>query len=1350
MTETNNGYRITPLEGTQGYPAWSTQMMDILHHFDYEEYVDGSLRKRPEVKDQADATEVAAAAKWDKQQRKALTHIRLRVGVGPLAYISWATTAVEAWDKLKSVYQPKGAINIIRLRRQLFRMTCEEGENVEEHIRKVTDVKSALEGYGSTISEEESQYSPRCRTLGTIGSSQANRPGAKADADDTAFAVRNTSNSGNKTREGGCFHCGRPGHRISDCRDKTSGKTYTDQQKQQNFDRYSHNKRAKRGKGYGSSKAHVAEESSDTTDIVFAAGTRRGLTKNSWLLDSAASTHIANKTIFSTFFPLSNHEVIGIGSKRAEGNGTVTLQFTTGSRTNNVTLQRVLYLPSSPHNLISLGKLHRAGHRVTFPSNSLDAVITTACGITLAHCKNIGNVYALGNVKPSMPGQAATTSLAFSAVPKHTLNAWHRIFGHVSSAAIKELAEKDMVSGMRIIPDSMDAEQCTTCIAAKQHVESFPKQASRTYTDIDEMTFTDVWGPARTKGIRGERYFITFTDGAKRFKRLALMKAKSDVDAEIENYKAFVETQTGKRCKVFHFDGGGEYASDALRKRLRSQRINIEITAAHSPQQNGVAERLNRTILERARAMLDAYKLPEYLWPEAVTYATYLINRSPTVALKGNQTPYEAFWGVRPNVAKLQEFGAVCWVLNQGKVESKFAPKSKPYRFVGISEDSTAWRCLAAKTRKVLTSRNVVFQTASGEYETVPAVPYDSMRLEGESQGGSELDSSQKLVAEKPAGLTNPQTENQSKTIQTEPEFSPEPNKSTAAVDFLHQSDIPSCATSFPCRLARPYWRDVRNNPKPNDMANVAVDIEPTTYRQAIAHPCADDWLKVMKEELTQLEELGTFSLMPLPEGRKPLGNKWVYRNKLDEMGNIAQRKAYLVVLGNSEIPGTDYNPDQISSPIVRAETNRLLLALAARYDLEMHTVDVKGAYLNGELREEIYMKQPEGFSDGTPRVWRLHKTIYGLEQSGRVWNETLDAHFKKHKSQRLLTDRCVYVRRDGKDMTIVAVHVDDMSIYASNVKLISCTEDKLESSFQITRLGDAKQLLGMEIHRDRAHGTLTITQSTYINKILAFHGMDSSNVIATPMDPNVKLTKLQDGESHPDIKNVYQSMVGALMYAAITTRPDIAYAVQMLSQFSSNHGPVHLTAVKRVYRYLHGTVNLGITYSASPDSNVVMHADFSEPRLYSDADWGNVVDDRKSISGFVTTLTGGAVTWSSKKQPTVALSTMEAEYIALSHAVRENLWLRQLFSELDCSATSPTPVFVDNRRTIDFTFNAGFHARSKHINIRHHFIRDAVASNKVSLHHCTSEENVADIFTKPLARPQHENQVHKLGMTRV
>jgi hypothetical protein len=324
------------------------------------------------------------------------------------------------------------------------------------------------------------------------------------------------------------------------------------------------------------------------------------------------------------------------------------------------------------------------------------------------------------------------------------------------------------------------------------------------------------------------------------------------------------------------------------------------------------------------------------------------------------------------------------------------------------------------------------------------------------------------------------------------------------------------------------------------------------------------------------------------------------------------------------------------------------------------------------------------------------------------------------------------------------------MSIYASTPELITRTEDQLETAFQITRLGDAKQLLGMEIHRDRTNGTITITQINYIKKILAQHGMENCNPVPSPMDPNVKLEKLPEDQSYPEIQHVYQSMVGGIMYAAIITSPDIAYAVQTLSQFNTNPGPVHLTAVKRVYRYLRGTPDLGITYSASDESDIEMHADFSHPAVYTDADWANSKDDRKSISGYVSIFAGGATTWSSKKQATVALSTMEAEYIALSHAARENLWLRSLFTELSLPPSKPFPIFCDNRGAIDFTFNAGYHARSKHIDMRHHFIRDLVTSHEVSVHHCASEDNLADIFTKPLTRTQHEEQVRKLGMTRV
>nr|GAT45508.1 predicted protein [Mycena chlorophos] len=764
--------------------------------------------------------------------------------------------------------------------------------------------------------------------------------------------------------------------------------------------------------------------------------------------------------------------------------------------------------------------------------------------------------------------------------------------------------------------------------------------------------------------------------------------------------------------------------------------------------------------------MIIAHNLPKFLWPQAVIHSAYIINRSPTASLKVDKTPYEGFWKRKPDVSNLQEFGASCWVLIQGEKPPKIGARSEAYQFVGLSEDAAAWHYYVPKTCKILRSRNVVFE----EIPDTPAEIEDPIRLEGESGKVSDPTSAQAPEAAQKPGNTEvaqqplPQTPITAPTapkrnVLQVPPRDPVPRRAAAEKHFL-ESDM---------------WRAIRNpsnlSPAKPDawrhrvaddshMAAMAVEPDPTSYRQALEHTRAVGWKDAMVTEIQQLVDLGTFSFTTLPPGRKALGNKWVYTTKENHLGDLDWLKARLVVLGNTAIPGTDYNPDQISSPVARAETNRLLIALAAYFDLEMRTVDVKGAYLNGTLKEEIYMRQPEGFRDGSDRVLQLHKTLYGLPQSGREWNEMLDEQFKTIGFSRLVSDRCVYIRWENSGFAIVAVHVDDMAMYATSGDLITRTEDQLASAFTITRLGDAKQLLGMEIHRDRGRKTITITQTNYIRKILAQHGYDIANSAATPMDPNVILEKLPDGKSYPDIKQTYQSMVGALMYAAITTRPDIAYAVQTLSQYSINPGPVHLTAVKHVYRYLRGTINLGITYSADGNPHLTMHADHTdvrppeiagaEPVVFTDADWANNRDDRKSISGFVSTLAGGAISWSSKKQPSVALSTMEAEYIALSHAARENLWLRALFAELGKPPSAPTPIYCDNRGAIDFTFNQRFHGRSKHIDMRHHFIRDHVALGDVSVHHCASADNLADIFTKPLARDAHELQVRKLGMTRV
>lgn len=481
-----------------------------------------------------------------------------------------------------------------------------------------------------------------------------------------------------------------------------------------------------------------------------------------------------------------------------------------------------------------------------------------------------------------------------------------------------------------------------------------------------------------------------------------------------------------------------------------------------------------------------------------------------------------------------------------------------------------------------------------------------------------------------------------------------------------------------------------------------------------------------MHAELRQHLKLGTWDLEHLPRDRKAIACKWVFRLKRDASGNIVKYKARLVVKGFSQISGIDFL--ETFAPTIRLETFRFLLALAARYGLRAHGLDVVGAYLNSPLNEVVYMLQPEGFDDGTGRVCRLKLSLYGLRQSAHNWNKTLDAAFKDLGFTRLISDQCVYVRRssDGSPV-IVSVHVDDMTLFARTDEELAQLKGELRSKFEVTDLGPLTHILGMEIQRDD-DGSYHLHQTAYARRILESVGMDKSNPVSTPLDHNIKLTLPAENDpavGDPEFCRQYRSGLGKLAYLAWATRPDLSHAIQHLSQFSQRPTPDHMSSLKRVYRYVQGTTTLGLHFK--PNGRLI---------TFSDADWANDATDRRSISGYLSLLADAPISWSSRKQPTVALSTMEAEFMALARATTEVLWLRELGSELGLAPDGPSSINVDNRSAIDFAQNSNSHARSKHIDIRYHFVRERITSNEVKLDHCASEDNLADILTKPLPKP--------------
>ena len=432
---------------------------------------------------------------------------------------------------------------------------------------------------------------------------------------------------------------------------------------------------------------------------------------------------------------------------------------------------------------------------------------------------------------------------------------------------------------------------------------------------------------------------------------------------------------------------------------------------------------------------------------------------------------------------------------------------------------------------------------------------------------------------------------------------------------------------------------------------------------------------------------------------------------------------------------------------MAKYDTVRILLALAAKFDLELDQMDVRTAFLNADLKEDIYLKQPSGFEDPEHPdwVWKLEKAIYGLKQAGYEWNQTLDEHLRKEgfKFVRSEADHSLYVlHEDGKVIWLV-VYVDDM-LAASNCRIhLDNFKAKLKQRFDLTDLGPARHFLGMHITRDREKRLLTVSQKSYLEKILENAGMSHCNPVSTPMTPGLvlqKATRTPTEAEAIDIASIpYRKTIGELNYAMRTTRPDIAYPVSCLSRYMENPSIDHHRQLKHLLRYIRGTTDLMLIFGSS-DTGLIGH---------SDSDYAADRDDSKSTSAYVYTLFGGPISWKSQKQSVVATSTTEAEYIGLSNASREALYLTQLLHDfrLDPTLYDPALLYGDNQASIALSKNPKFHERAKHIRVHYHLIRDLVETNKIDLRYKATSEMIADSLTKALPRPALVRHREEMGL---
>ncbi|SGY77704.1 BQ5605_C005g03702 [Microbotryum silenes-dioicae] len=521
-----------------------------------------------------------------------------------------------------------------------------------------------------------------------------------------------------------------------------------------------------------------------------------------------------------------------------------------------------------------------------------------------------------------------------------------------------------------------------------------------------------------------------------------------------------------------------------------------------------------------------------------------------------------------------------------------------------------------------------------------------------------------------------------------------------------------------------------------------SITSDPQTWREAMSSDEHDLWAQAASDEFTAMrDDFKVFTIEPrssVPPGATIVTSKFVWKTKRNAQGDITGRKARLVAQGNRQRDGIDFS--ETFAPVARFSSIRCLLALAAANGYHVHQADIDKAYLHGELDHDIWMTTPRGFDFPSDQVLRLRRSIYGLKQAGRIWNRHIDTSLRSLGYTATGTDHCIYSRIDDqKQPHYIALYVDDLLIVSPALDEIERVISGLEQRYGVKRLGPAEYILGIQIRR-LEDGSIALSQECYIMDVLArFHFDTTTRGATVPMTPGLSLTAVP-GQGTERIRSWYLQAIGSLLYISLGTRPNIAFAVSYLSRFANNPGRRHWVAVKHVLRYLRATYRDELLYACGPTKITGVVG-------YSDANWGACVDTSISTMGFVFYLAGSAVSWSSKRQTRVADSTTDAEYLALSHAGKEAIYLTQLLSELHVRPVDAAHIFTDNEAAAAVAHDPVHTSGTRHIRLREHFVRDMVHQGDISLSHVGTANMVADIFTKALGPKIFGVHCYALGL---
>ncbi|KAJ3708372.1 hypothetical protein LUZ61_012077 [Rhynchospora tenuis] len=1320
---------------------------------------------------------------WYKQDQMVLAWLRTSLSEQILAQVVSYSNSFDLWRYLTQSYSATSRARLTELKKKLQSVTKGSG-SCEDFIQKIRAIADELSFIGSPLAEEDLVLA----VLGGLGSEynsfvmavnsraepatfaevqslvlshetllqaqvpstsllpSSSNPSAFYAQNNNGFTRSNNSSRGGYRQNKGRGFSGRPPHNTSRGGGRSvsqstaihppnsgqTGKVSTDTSSQDNNEtcqicfkkghtarvcwwrcdmRYTDDYNAPQAPSSfsGPPQAHVAQTSTPST------------ASPDWFLDSGATHHITSDiNNLSSFEPYAGPDRLQIG----DGQGM---------------------------HISHIG--------------SMDCLTSTVLLQAMVH-NGLYNISAPQNCLPqALIGERVTA------------DTWHLRFGHPSLATSRKILVNNALPCT-----SKDLHLCNDCNLAKSHKLPFSISSSVTHAPLD-IIHADVWGPAPVVTSNGFKYYVIFIDDFTKFSWIFFLHSKDEVVTVFSRFKLQVENLFSSTIKILRTDGGTEFKPIT---RLFPQLVH-QITCPYTPEQNGVAERKHRHVIELSLATISHASIPLTLWDEVFSSIVYLINRLPP-SNSTDLSPYELLFQRSPNYLELRVLGSLCFPFTRPYNQHKLQPRSVACVFIGYAMSQKGYKCYHPSTGRIFVSRHVIFNEQvfpfrdSQEHSTittpatsqqflwtlpipvsvagpqhVPAEPTivaepttstePATSSQRESPVGSD-DLAQPTTPLSPSGSTESTQVSQrvsnsnsparlsdqiTETVSSSSTASNLPSSTDNSMIPLSSTTVPSSSSNLNAHPMTTRSKDHTRRPRifPDFAAyltTVPAESDPMTFAQASKFP---HWQQTMSKELHALAQNKTWVLVPPPSNHNVVGCKWIFKTKRHADGTIERYKARLVAKGFTQEEGVDYF--DTFSPVIRPTTIRIVLSIAVSQKWPIRQLDINNAFLHGDLHETVYMHQPPGFSDAQfpSHVCLLKKAIYGLKQSPRAWFHTLSTALTEFGFHGSKFDPSLFVSHHDNQVLIVLVYVDDIIVTGNNHEGVSKLIHTLQHRFSLKDLGNLSFFLGIAVQPCR--DGILLTQKQYVLDLLCRTHMTNAQPVSTPMAVNTSLSKF-DGDPFHDPK-LYRAVVGALQYVTIT-RPDITFPVNKCSQFMHSPTTMHWSAVKRILRYLKGSIDHGLQFKQA--SSLSLHA-------YSDSDWAGCPDDRRSTSAFCIYLGSNLISWSSKKQLTVSKSSTEAEYRSLALAGAELIWVQYILHELHIPISSTPVLWCDNIGATYLASNPMFHARTKHVEIDFHFIRERVVTKQLMIKFICSKDHIADGLTKGLTTARFLDIRHKL-----